>query len=71
MNCHLHTQVAAGSTSTFCVGTGPQLYGWGKMKASGDNTTYPQPVLDLSGWDVSWNPFYDLVVWHCVLLCFV
>ncbi|GBF95566.1 hypothetical protein Rsub_08547 [Raphidocelis subcapitata] len=43
--------VAAGSTSTFCVGTGPQLYAWGKLKVSGDNATYPQPVHDLSGWN--------------------
>jgi hypothetical protein len=45
-------QVAAGSTTTWCMGTGPQLYGWGKLKASGDNTTYPQPMNDLSGWNV-------------------
>lgn len=44
---------AAGSTSTFCVGTGPQLYAWGKLKTSGDNTTHPQPLHDLSGWNVS------------------
>jgi alpha-tubulin suppressor-like RCC1 family protein len=42
--------VAAGSVSTWCCGTGPQLYGWGKLKSSGDNTTYPQPLHDLSGW---------------------
>jgi hypothetical protein len=46
-------KVAAGSTTTWCMGTGPQLYGWGKLKASGDNTTYPQPMNDLSGWNVS------------------
>lgn len=42
---------AAGSTSTWCMGTGPQLYAWGKLKTSGDNTTHPQPVHDLSGWN--------------------
>ncbi|KAI8472900.1 MAG: regulator of chromosome condensation 1/beta-lactamase-inhibitor protein II [Monoraphidium minutum] len=43
--------VAAGSTSTWCMATGPQLYGWGKLKVSGDNTTHPMPVHDLSGWE--------------------
>lgn len=42
--------VAAGGTSTFCVATGPQLYGWGKLKTSGDNLTHPTPIEDLSGW---------------------
>jgi hypothetical protein len=45
--------VAAGGTSTFCVGTGNQLYGWGKLKVSGDNTTHPAPMYDLQGWNVS------------------
>eukprot|EP00879_Flechtneria_rotunda_P014497 GHRR01015149.1.p1 GENE.GHRR01015149.1~~GHRR01015149.1.p1 ORF type:complete len:445 (+),score=126.49 GHRR01015149.1:103-1437(+) len=43
---------AAGGTSTFCVATGPQLYSWGKLKVSGDNTTHPMPVEDLSGWNL-------------------
>lgn len=51
-----YRQVAAGSTSTWCMATGPQLYGWGKLKASGDNTTHPMPVHDLSGWNVSAAP---------------
>lgn len=46
-------QCGAGGTSTFCVATGPQLYSWGKLKVSGDNTTHPMPVEDLSGWNVS------------------
>lgn len=44
--------VAAGGTSTFCQATGGQLMGWGKMKTSGDNTMYPQPVMDLQGWNI-------------------
>eukprot|EP00878_Enallax_costatus_P035305 GHUV01039327.1.p1 GENE.GHUV01039327.1~~GHUV01039327.1.p1 ORF type:complete len:342 (+),score=105.15 GHUV01039327.1:364-1389(+) len=42
----------AGGTSTFCMATGPQLYSWGKLKVSGDNTTHPMPVEDLSGWNL-------------------
>ncbi|KAF8054874.1 rcc2 [Scenedesmus sp. PABB004] len=42
----------AGGLSTFCVASGPQLYGWGKLKASGDATTHPTPVEDLSGWNL-------------------
>ncbi|KAF6255653.1 RCC1/BLIP-II [Scenedesmus sp. NREL 46B-D3] len=42
----------AGGTSTFCVATGPQLYAWGKLKVSGDSTTHPMPLEDLSGWNL-------------------
>lgn len=42
----------AGNTSTFCVASGPQLYAWGKLKVSGDNTTHPMPLEDLSGWNL-------------------
>jgi len=35
------------------VASGPQLYAWGKLKVSGDNTTHPMPLEDLSGWNVS------------------
>lgn len=51
--CAVPLQCGAGGTSTFCVATGPQLYGWGKLKVSGDNSTHPMPVEDLSGWNVS------------------
>lgn len=44
--------MAAGSTGTFCTGAGGQMYGWGKLKTSGDTSTSPQPVMDLSGWNV-------------------
>jgi hypothetical protein len=34
------------------MASGPQLYAWGKLKVSGDNTTHPMPLDDLSGWNV-------------------
>ena len=34
---HFVMQVAAGSTSSFCTCTGGMLFGWGKLKSSGDN----------------------------------
>jgi len=34
-------QVAAGSTSSFCTCTGGMLFGWGKLKSSGDNWRAP------------------------------
>lgn len=42
--------LGAGSTSTWCSAAQGQLYAWGKLKVTGDNTMYPQPVLDLQGW---------------------
>ncbi len=39
--------LAAGYTSSFCTSVGGQLFGWGKLKSSGDNTMYPQPMYDL------------------------
>lgn len=45
--------LAAGGTATFCVvSAGNQLYGWGRLKVSGDNTTHPYPVYELQGWNV-------------------
>lgn len=44
--------VAAGQTSTFCSIAGGQLFAWGKLKVSGDNLMYPQPYLELAGWDI-------------------
>jgi hypothetical protein len=49
----MYPQLGAGGTSTFCMASGPQLYAWGKLKVSGDNTTHPTPLEDLSGWNVS------------------
>ncbi len=37
-------QVAAGSTSSFCTCTGGMLFGWGKLKSSGDNWRAPPPL---------------------------
>ena len=31
---------------------GAQLMSWGKLKVSGDNTMYPKPVHELSGWAI-------------------
>lgn len=44
--------ISAGSTSSFCTVTGGQLFGWGKLKTSGDNFMYPYPMYDLQGWNV-------------------
>lgn len=43
----------AGATATYCTGPGGQLYAWGKLKVSGDNTMRPTPVMDLAGWTAS------------------
>lgn len=45
-------QAACGSTSSFCAGIGGALYGWGKLKASGDNTMYPKPAPGIEGWTI-------------------
>jgi len=44
--------LAAGGTSSLAVGVGPQLYAWGRLKASGDCSTYPAQLSDLSGWNI-------------------
>lgn len=44
--------IAAGGTSSFCTIVGGQLFAWGKLKASGDNTMYPTPFMDLAGWNI-------------------
>lgn len=54
---HPHThhpppQLAAGALSSYCTTIGGQLYAWGKLKVSGDNTMYPKPLMELAGWDV-------------------
>ena len=46
-------QAACSATASFClVKAGGQAYAWGKWKTSGDNTMYPKPFQDLSGWTV-------------------
>ncbi|KAK9816923.1 hypothetical protein WJX72_007117 [[Myrmecia] bisecta] len=47
-----HSIAACGTTSSFCNGTGEQLFAWGKLKTSGDNTMYPKPYMDLAGWQI-------------------
>jgi hypothetical protein len=44
--------LAAGTTSSFAVGVGPQLFAWGKLKVSGDCSTSPTQLTDLSGWNI-------------------
>jgi alpha-tubulin suppressor-like RCC1 family protein len=44
--------LAAGTTSSFAVGVGPQLFAWGKLKTNGDSFTAPTPLTDLSGWNI-------------------
>lgn len=44
---------AAGATATYATGPGGQLYAWGKLKVSGDNTMRPTPMMDLAGWTAS------------------
>lgn len=47
-----NTPLAAGTTSSFAVAAGPQLYAWGKLKVNGDCSTSPAQLTDLSGWNV-------------------
>lgn len=42
--------IGAGSTSTFVSALQGQLYAFGKLKTTGDNTMYPMPFMDLQGW---------------------
>ena len=42
--------LACGSTATHFSACMGQLYAFGKLKVSGDNTMYPMPQMDLQGW---------------------
>jgi alpha-tubulin suppressor-like RCC1 family protein len=42
--------LACGSTSTHVSACMGQLYAFGKLKVSGDNTMFPMPQMDLQGW---------------------
>ena len=42
--------LGAGSTSTFVSALQGQMYAFGKLKTTGDNTMYPVPLMDLQGW---------------------
>ncbi|KAF3653448.1 putative protein IQ-DOMAIN 32-like [Capsicum annuum] len=44
--------VSAGSVNSACTAGGGQLYMWGKIKSTGDDSMYPKPLLDLSGWNL-------------------
>uniref|UniRef100_A0A453D4E1 Uncharacterized protein n=1 Tax=Aegilops tauschii subsp. strangulata TaxID=200361 RepID=A0A453D4E1_AEGTS len=44
--------LSAGSANCACTAGGGQLYMWGKMKTTGDDTMYPKPLMDLSGWNI-------------------
>jgi hypothetical protein len=44
-------QAACGAATSFCCAAGGQLMAWGKLKTT-DNTMYPKPFQDLSGWAV-------------------
>ncbi|XP_055833878.1 uncharacterized protein LOC129902578 isoform X2 [Solanum dulcamara] len=44
--------VSAGSVNSACTAGGGQLYMWGKIKTTGDDSMYPKPLLDLSGWNL-------------------
>ncbi|PHT51272.1 hypothetical protein CQW23_11019 [Capsicum baccatum] len=39
--------VSAGSVNSACTAGGGQLYMWGKIKSTGDDSMYPKPLLDL------------------------
>jgi len=47
------TLIAAGGAFSLAVGAHGVLYAWGKVKQTGDSIMYPQPVNDLSGWNVT------------------
>ena len=42
--------LACGSTATHVSACMGQLYAFGKLKVSGDNTMFPMPQMDLQGW---------------------
>ncbi|KAJ6845152.1 uncharacterized protein M6B38_288015 [Iris pallida] len=44
--------VSASSLCSACTAGGGLLYMWGKTKRSGDDSMYPKPVMDLSGWNI-------------------
>lgn len=52
MPIYTSPQLAAGALSSYCTTIGGQLYAWGKLKVSGDNTMYPKPLMELAGWDI-------------------
>nr|GLL48805.1 protein RCC2 [Ipomoea trifida] len=39
--------VSAGSVNSSCTAGGGQLYMWGKIKNTGDDSMYPKPLMDL------------------------
>ncbi|PWA37571.1 regulator of chromosome condensation (RCC1) family protein [Artemisia annua] len=44
--------LSAGSVSSACTAGVGKIYIWGKIKITGDNYMYPQPLMDLSGWKI-------------------
>ncbi|XP_059279015.1 uncharacterized protein LOC132033148 [Lycium ferocissimum] len=44
--------ISAGSVNSACTAGGGQVYMWGKIKSTGDDSMYPKPLLDLSGWNL-------------------
>nr|XP_043636781.1 protein RCC2-like [Erigeron canadensis] len=44
--------VSAGSVNSSVTAAGGQLYMWGKIKSTGDDSMYPKPLMDLSGWNI-------------------
>ncbi|KAH9607252.1 hypothetical protein KSS87_015586 [Heliosperma pusillum] len=48
--------VSAGGANSACTAgmdaAGGQLYMWGKIKSTGDDSMYPKPLMDLSGWNL-------------------
>ena len=42
--------VAAGQTTSWVTALMGQMYCFGRLKTTGDNTMYPVPFLDLQGW---------------------
>ncbi|KAK1436516.1 hypothetical protein QVD17_02297 [Tagetes erecta] len=44
--------VSAGSVNSSVTAGGGQMYMWGKIKSTGDDSMYPKPLMDLSGWNI-------------------
>ncbi|XP_071733204.1 uncharacterized protein [Rutidosis leptorrhynchoides] len=44
--------VSAGSVNSSVTAGAGQMYMWGKIKNTGNDSMYPKPLMDLSGWNI-------------------
>jgi alpha-tubulin suppressor-like RCC1 family protein len=50
--CPADCVVAAGQTTSWVTALMGQMYCFGRLKTTGDNTMYPVPFMDLQGWNL-------------------